>query len=115
MAASPVKDIAEQFNEAFAKFQPENAGDMIEFFKELPDLFETMADAFGHLGSRMQEEMPLDPRVAERVRELAGHAAGLRDEAQEINGTFRAAHEKEIQRIEEPRPAEEAWDVGRNN
>jgi hypothetical protein len=111
MGASPITTATEEVTNGFNGFKPESAGDMIDFFKELPDFWEALAGSLGNLAGRMADEMPLHPALSESVREMAGIAAGLRDAAAEMNGQFRTAHEAEIKRIEAPRPGEEAWDV----
>jgi hypothetical protein len=111
MTGSPITTLTEDTTSGFSNFKPVSARDMIDFFKELPDFWEALAGSLGSLSGRMSDEMPLHPALAESVREMAGTVAGLRDAADEMNSLFRTAHEKEIQRHEEPRPGEEAWDV----
>jgi hypothetical protein len=108
---SPLTNATEEVRNGFSGFKPESAADMIDFFKEFPDFWEALADSLSGLAGRMQDEMPLHPGLAEQIREMTGAVAGLRDTAAELNGQFRNVHEKEIRRIEEPRPGEEAWDV----
>lgn len=110
--ASPLAPVTEDVKTGFDKFQPETAQDMIQFFGEFPEFFEALASSLGGLAGRMESEMPLDPGLAETMREFAGTIAGLRDQASEMNRQFRQVHAKEIERIEEPRPGEQAWDVG---
>jgi hypothetical protein len=109
--ASPLANATEATEKDFAGFQPESAADMIDFFADMPKFWEALAGSLGTLGSRMADEMPLHPGLAEQVNEMAGAAAGLRDQAEEMHKQFRAVHEKEIRRIEQPRPGEQAWDV----
>jgi hypothetical protein len=111
MGLSPITGAAEDVETGFAGFQPGSAPDMIDFFKDMPDFWDSLAGSLGSLAGRMEDEMPLHPSLAEQIREMAGTVAGLRDQAQETNGLFRSHHEAEIRRVEEPRHGEEAWDV----
>ena len=109
--ASPLAGVTEDVIQGFGNFKPEGPQDMIDFFRQLPEFWEGVADALSGLASRMEDEMPLHPSLAEQIREAAGTAAGLRDAAQETHAAFRQLHKKEIARAEEPRQGETAWDV----
>jgi hypothetical protein len=93
-------------------WQPDDAGDMIRFFREeLPGMFENMGAALALLGDRTSSDMPLDPIVGQYMTDMAGSAHSQADVSRELAGVFENAHKTEIDRVENPRPDEHAWDV----
>ncbi|MCW2929881.1 MAG: hypothetical protein JWM19_843 [Actinomycetia bacterium] len=110
--ASPIAPITEQMKDGFEGYKPESPGDMIDFFKEFPEFFEGAAEALTNLSSRMRDEMPLHPGLADKMSELAATMAGMRDEATDMHRQFTEVHAPDIRRAEEPRQNERAWDVG---
>jgi hypothetical protein len=115
MAGSPIQEAAEAVTAGFAGFEPQNATDLRTMFSDFPDFYGELARGVGILADKFDGELPVHPSVAEGIREMVATLAGLRDHADELNGMFKQAHEKELQRLDEPRPQEELWDVSRNN
>jgi hypothetical protein len=112
--ASPIQDAAEAVTAGFAGFHPENAAQLRGMFDDMPGFYEELASGVARLAEKFDSELPVDRRVAEGVREMVSALAGLADQAHELNGLFKQAHEPELRRLDEPRPQEELWDV-RNN
>src|SRR5699024_715873 len=54
---------------------------------------------------------PLDPSVLEFFGTIEDAARGASEVADELPGLFRAAHEVELERLENPRRGEHKWDV----
>jgi hypothetical protein len=63
------------------------------------------------LADRLGSEFPVHHAVIEHLHEMAATTAGLAEFAQEAHSIHRVAHAKELERIEEPRPNEQIWDV----
>ncbi len=112
---SPITAAAEAVTEGFANFDPHNAADLMGMFETMPDFFEELARALNVLAQKSEDELPIHPATQEGIREIAAVLGGLHDQAGELNKLFRETHAKEIERIEEPRPQEQLWDVSTNN
>lgn len=111
---SPISAATEAVSEGFGNYEPENVADLRGFFTDMPKFFGELASSVTALADRFDEELPLHPAIAEHVREMVSVIAGLGDHAEELQGMFESAHEKELQRIDSPRSNEEFLDVSHN-
>ena len=112
--SSAVDAASDAIEENIGGFEPGNIGDLGSFLAGLPRLHEALASAYQRVADRFADDLPLDPAVAEHIRELASQAAAQQDYAAETLGLFRSLHEQELERIENPRPNEKLWDVVEN-
>ncbi len=112
-ADSPLTQAAEAAHDGFAGFDPHNAAELRGMFDDLPGFFEALASGVSALAARFGDELPVDSRVAEYVRDMVGDLASLHGQADDLKATFEQAHETELARIDNPRPAEEVWDVNK--
>ncbi len=111
MASSPVEAAAEAVQQHIGGFTPESAAELDTFLHDLPTLFERTAEALAQVADRFGSDLPVDPSVHEHLRELAAVSAGNAEFAEEAWSLHRTAHDRELERIENPRPGEELWDV----
>jgi hypothetical protein len=109
-----LQDTAEAIEQGIGAFDPENANDLGDFLKSLPDIHEAEASAYSRQADQLSEGQPVHPAVIEHLRELASQADGLREYAAETYHIWATAHEAELQRLENPRPNESLWDVVEN-
>lgn len=105
---------AEAVESHIGSWQPENAVDLDMFLSGLPRLFEAVSTSIGHVAGTLGADFPVDPSVPERLNEIAATVAGMADFSGEAHAVHRAAHAREMERIEEPRPNEQIWDVSQN-
>ena len=105
---------AEAISEYIGAWAPENAIELDSFLAGLPGLFEALAAAVSGVADRLGSEFPVDPSVPEHLAEIAATVAGMGDFAAEAHAIHRMAHSAELERIENPRPHEELWDVAAN-
>jgi hypothetical protein len=105
---------ADMVEQQIGTWEPDNAVDLDLFLSNLPRLFEAVSTSIGHVASRLGSDFPVDPAVTERLREIASTVAGMSEFAGEAHAIHRSAHAKELERIEDPRPGEQMWDVARN-
>ncbi len=105
---------AEAISEFVGSWAPENALELDSFLAGLPGLFEALAAAVGGVAERLGSEFPVDPSVPDHLAEIAATVAGMGDFAAEAHAIHRTAHAAEMERIENPRPHEELWDVAAN-
>lgn len=101
----------EAIEQSIGGFQPESATELSQFLERLPELFASMTTSLVRVSDTLGEEFPVAPNVAEMLREGQSGLAALADHYEETYRTFRVEHEKELQRIEEPRPNEQIWDT----
>jgi len=106
-----LEPIDEAVTQHLAGWTPETSVDMINMFETaMPAMLENLGAAFATLSDRTSSDMPLDPIVGEHMGELSSAAHSMADVARELAVSFRRKHEVEINRIENPRPAESTWD-----
>lgn len=104
----------EAISEYIGMWAPENALDLDGFLAGLPALFEMLAAAMAGVAERLGTEFPVHPSVPEHLEEIAATVAGMGEFAAEAHAIHRLAHAAEMERIENPRPNEELWDVAGN-
>jgi hypothetical protein len=92
-------------------YEPENAADLDQFLASLPNYFGAVAQAFRNVAETLADNFPVEPVVVERLREISATVGGMSEFAGEARAVHHAAHERELQRIEDPRPNEKFWDV----
>lgn len=109
--ASPIAPATEAVEEGFTGFDPENVADMRKFFADMPEFFRTLASSVNTLADKFGDDLPLDPQLADHVREMVGVIAGLGDHSEELASMFEKVHEPELNRVDSPRPGEEKFDV----
>lgn len=92
-------------------FEPKHATEVEAFIAGLTEPFTEFSNALSIVAERLSSEFPIDAAVADQLRQLAGHVATCGDWAQEAHRVFRLVHEPDLERHENPRPREDAWDV----
>ena len=105
----------EAVSEHIGAWVPANALDLDMFLAGLPRLFETVASSVATVAERLGSEFPVHPSVPEHLQEIAATVAGMGEFAGEAHAIHRTAHAAEMERIENPRPNEELWDVVENH
>jgi len=82
----------------------------------LPEAIKVIADAFVVIAEKCSpENAPLDPSVADALTVAQGHLIQAASAAEEASNAFQQAHVAEIDRLENQRVNEAAWDVTRND
>ena len=107
-----IEAAAEATQQHIGGFEPENAADLDQFLSALPDYFSSVANAFRNVAETLADRYPVEAVVTERLREIGAVISGMSDFSGEAHSAHRAAHQKELERIENPRPGEGLWDVG---
>lgn len=115
MSGHPIVDAWLEAGAAIASYEPENAKDLESFLKALESANQEQAGHFNTLADRMTDEMPIDTTVADSMREYGSAHSQLAEYGAAVHSAFRAAHEDELERLENPRPREEMWDKTQND
>lgn len=113
MTTTPLEQIDEAWAQ-LANFDPDNATEIRQFMSNLGHTFTEGAAQLGQLAQRWGDEQPLAAEVLQAVQQLASALAGAADVADEAHSQFLVSHEVELQRLDNPRAGEAAWDVTRN-
>ena len=93
------------------RFEPENANDLDKFLANLPEFFSSVSSAFRQVAARLADGYPVDGSIPDRLNDIGSTISGMADYSGEAHAAHRARHEKELERIEQPRPNEKFWDV----
>jgi hypothetical protein len=105
---------ADAITEHIAGFEPENALEIGSFLSGLDHLFSTLGSSLITVSEKLGTEHPVDASVVEMLQQMGAHALNLAEYGTTSHSLFRAAHEAEIGRLEQPRANEHEWDVERN-
>lgn len=106
-----IEAAAEAVQQNIGGFVPENATDLDVFLSSLPTYFSAAAEAFRSVADTLAEQFPVEAVVPDRLREIAATIGGMSDFSAEAHAVHRSAHDREIERIENPRQNEGFWDV----
>lgn len=112
-AMNNIEAAAEAATDNIGRWEPENAADLDQFLQGLPDYFSAVAQSFAHVAETLSDRYPVHPVVVERLREIGATIGGMTDFSADAYAIHRTAHDRELQRIENPRPGEDLWDVSK--
>lgn len=107
--------LKEAFQTHLAPYDPAGEGGLAtaDLLAGLPDVFDEFGAALRSIADRMGDG-PFAASAREVLHELAARTSGLRDAAHESSQQFERAHQVELDRLRNPRPQEQAWDVRAN-
>lgn len=97
-----------------ATYQPDGMMQVGRDFGGLAEALEHVADAMKVTTARADAEDPLDPRIIEMMQQIYGLQIKAAELAQQLKPAFLACHRVDIERLQNPRQGEAAWDVTRN-
>ncbi|WP_053619086.1 hypothetical protein [Nocardiopsis sp. NRRL B-16309] len=112
-----VRDAAQEIQDALAALGGSAVG-MLAYeqgLKELGPTLAAIADGVKNMATTAEDEQPLDGSVLEFFGTIEDAARGASEVAEELPGLFRAAHEVELDRLENPRNNEQKWDVSQQD
>ena len=116
--SSPGVSVSPQINAAveairdhLGGFTAHSAGEFVAYVSDLHLVLEELALALGQANGRLADDDPLDPRVIEHLDEVRAMLSPVAEHAREAGPLLRAVHEADLQRLENPRPGEQQWDV----
>jgi hypothetical protein len=112
--STSINAAAEAISQHIGGWQPQNGVDLDMFLSALPHLFESISNSISNVAATLGEQFPVDASVPERLREISASVSGMADHAGEAHAVHRTAHAAELERIENPRPNEQIWDVAEN-
>lgn len=115
-ASTPVTTVetqalTEAIQQNIGGFEPKHALDVEAFLVGLNDTFSELSNSLATAAERLRGDFPIEASVTDLIDQMGVHAATLTEYAQEGHRVFRLAHAADLERHENPRPQEEAWDV----
>lgn len=113
--SSSIDAATEAIDQHIGSWEPQTAVELDEFLSGLPRLVESMSTSLAQVADKLGEQFPVEASVTQMIREIAAHIGGMTDMAGEAHTVHRGAHEKELERIENPRNNEQLWDVTTNS
>lgn len=81
----------------------------------LPHILSTIGTGLSQMSSMAEGEQPLNPAVIEYMHQISAAVHQVATVAGELPGLFRAAHESELELLEDRRPHAERWDRSRRD
>jgi hypothetical protein len=103
--------VQEAVDQHIGQWDPDEAADIEEFFAGLPDFWRNQGQTFMQLADRMGSELPIAASVRDLVSEVGAACTTIGEHAEETYSAHRTEHETELERVENPRPGEEKWNV----
>lgn len=100
--------------QAFAQWEPENATEIDATLLALPDAFRTGYDALRTMAERLQAESAVHPLVRAEVEQAAAAMHEIEESFASVYSQHRVQHDDRMNRIENPQPGDEKWDVQSN-
>lgn len=111
---SPIAQATEAVQEAIGSYDPEHMAPVGDWLNDLPEFFTEQGNALQAMITRLREEYPLEPAVADHYESLLTQLHQMAEHSREGIGIYEAAHEHDLARQREPRTNEQAWDVSNN-
>ncbi|MBV9010654.1 MAG: hypothetical protein JO272_01165 [Pseudonocardiales bacterium] len=109
-----ITDAAETLAAGIQKADITSARKLLSLFVELGEFERIAAAAKQTLATRLEEEFPTVPAVPEMLHRQASSGARFEHDMAELMSYFRQAHQMELQRLDQPRRGERAWDTDVN-
>jgi hypothetical protein len=103
--------VLEAAEQHIGSWDPDEAQDIEDFFAGFPDFWRELGQIHMNLADRMGSELPIAGPVRELLEETGAACTTVGEHAEETYNAHRAEHEKELERVESPRPGEEKWNV----
>uniref|UniRef100_UPI002F916321 hypothetical protein n=1 Tax=Streptomyces sp. NBC_01177 TaxID=2903761 RepID=UPI002F916321 len=97
-----------------ATYRPDGMMQVGRDFGGLSEALEHIANSMKVTTARADAEDPLDPRIIEMMQQIYGLQMKAAELAQQLKPAFLACHRVDIERLQNPRKGEAAWDVTRN-
>lgn len=107
MATASPDDIADAFDAFLASFEPESVPDLTAHFEAFAPMMERFCEATAKHAERLQDEYGITGNLTDMIQQFGSAFGGMCDLAQEVVESWRSEHEADIERTENPRPAEE--------
>jgi hypothetical protein len=109
-----IESLKDMIAEHLGGWNPENAAEIDATLARLHEIPEAMGAGFSVMGERLQSESAVHPALRDAVTEAGAGIASEGGALQQVYATHRVVHDDRMERIENPKPGEEKWDVTSN-
>ncbi|MFF6933577.1 MULTISPECIES: hypothetical protein [unclassified Streptomyces] len=114
MSGFRFEEAAAEMENAARTYEPENSMEILSMVENLPNALTSVANTFRILAERSDSEFPLEKDIAGAFDEIYGALMRAVDASADLGELFRAVHDHDIARHEDPRngpEAEKGWNV----
>ncbi|MFE8007803.1 hypothetical protein [Streptomyces sp. NPDC057418] len=114
MSGFRFEEAAAEMENAARTYEPENSMEILSMVENLPAALTSVANTFRILAERSDSEFPLEKDIAGAFDEIYGALMRAVDASADLGELFRAVHDHDIARHEDPRngpEAEKGWNV----
>ncbi|MFJ2290460.1 hypothetical protein ACIOG7_01885 [Streptomyces sp. NPDC087894] len=114
MSGFKFEEAAAEMENAARTYEPENSMEILSMVENLPHALTSVANTFRILAERSDSEFPLEKDIAGAFDEIYGALMRAVDASADLGDLFRAVHDHDIARHEDPRngpEAEKGWNV----
>ncbi|MEV7641808.1 hypothetical protein AB0O32_17895 [Streptomyces rubiginosohelvolus] len=114
MSGFRFEEAAAEMENAARTYEPENSMEILSMVENLPHALTSVANTFRILAERSDSEFPLEKDIAGAFDEIYGALMRAVDASADLGDLFRAVHDHDIARHEDPRngpEAEKGWNV----
>lgn len=108
---NPFQSVIEACHQSAAAFDPENALRTIEWYESLPQLVAALSEMLGAQGKKLVEHFYLYPTAGEFAEALGGKFLAYTGPCEDARAAFEAAHAEDLERIRNPKPNQQKWDI----
>lgn len=108
--AELVQEATSTITNRFGPWEPEDGKDFDSMLEGLPEFMRAQRFSFNHMAEVLGDSA--EPAVVDAMKEAASEFDGMGDQFEEVYKRHRVEHEWEMKRFEEPKPAEDTWNVG---
>lgn len=110
---SHLPEIGAEANAYFSGRDPQSMRDVEDDLRAMQPFLADIGNATRTLHARAVDQYPMAPGVTMAIGHVYELLTKAVEAAGDIHPAFRALHEEEIKRHEQPRPGERMWDVER--
>ncbi|GAA2822592.1 hypothetical protein [Saccharopolyspora taberi] len=111
---NPFESHIEQVQATATNFQVNRANDVIDWVKNAPGAAAAEAQSWQSQAQKIQQELPINPAFAEALNSYANASRGLAGQMAEHAAAFEVHHAEELNKLRNPRPGQDKWDISNN-
>lgn len=108
--SAPVQAAVDAIHDNISGAVFSNMADFTAFVSSLDVLLEALHESLGTVNAKFTDDEPVDPRVVDHLEEVRAMLLAPLELARDAGAVFGAAHEADLERLDNPRAGEEKLD-----